>query len=69
MFDKTNSNSFTTKDWVNSTKDTPVFAYNPTESEIKPCPAAGTFTQSDFESALKKASRPTSVSQSAARTK
>jgi len=57
MVNNTSSNSFTTRDWVNSTKDTPVFAYNPAEGESRPSAAVGTFTQDDFESALKKASR------------
>lgn len=69
MTDRANSNSFTTKDWMNSTKDIPVFAYNPAEIQIKPSCAAGTFPQADFELATKKASRPVAVSPAAAKRK
>ena len=36
MITNGSSNSFTTKDWVNSIKDVPVYAYNPTEVDIEP---------------------------------
>jgi hypothetical protein len=69
MIEQNTSNSFTTKDWINSTKNTPIFAYNPAEVENTVNPATGTFTQSDFESALRKASRRVDSSEFDTKTK
>jgi hypothetical protein len=64
----TKSNSFTTSDWVRSTDGTIVSGYNSAESN-QSTNSEEHFTQSDFESALRKASRPVTASRSVAKTK
>ena len=65
------TNSAGTKEWLNVAKDMCLSSAEPvfSRSGTTVVRASDEFTKQDFESALKKASRRTSVSQSAAKRK
>jgi hypothetical protein len=64
------SNSFTTEDWVKASEGLKVSAYNPAFSDTPQAgPSEGIFTQVEFESTLRKASRRVLTSVPAAKKK